>query len=469
MGPINLQNAVNVALSSPRTDDLIAGVKHAVVTELEALDPAAEIRMTDYFNHSFAPDLVLRWSDSGRRAERGVYLRYSMQAAAAGHDVTALSDLSPVLIALRTGEDPSAEAQVKLELPEAPSVLLTNTGALDDLSPRQTGSGGRQLAAEAEPLFELVRSNLMRGGRGLLVGGTAQKLASQSRPVLSRDGQFDQLDRFTASVQELFLDAAATRLNRAANLLRLGLSGDRTLEPDLVLGQFEQGVEGGRLSEAELGVLVPYLLSRQDVTTSPRYWAYLGSMLTLADLERMWDRLLGLDLTRLVEPNLHQWLATRAAVTHRLDGRPADAAAQVGWRLEGHMLTFAADRWTVQVTADKRKLRLGENARPAAWAEISQYLREFRLAAVTLQGSMRKIRVDAEGSANVYDDVLAITENLDDEFRVPSVDIDVLGPEPTRINADFTTMLATAAKSVSIGELVRVALGVLSRHLSSQL
>lgn len=458
-----LQDATFRALAAPRQEDLIAGVKHAVTGELKMLDPAVKVRWTDYFNHSFAPDMVLSWADSGRE-ERGVYLRYSLQAAAAGHDVTSLADLSPILIALRPGEDARAEEQVKRELPGAPRVLLTDTRSLDEFSPAPSLRFKYRVRGEATtPVFDLVRHNLMRGGRGLLVGHAATRLAEQASPEHWVGREFDLLDEFEAGIDELFLDDAAVRLTRAAQLLRLGLSGQPVPEPAEPRG--EQVPATGQLSEAELAVLLPFLLSRPDVTTSPQYWAYLGSMLTLADVERMWDRLLHLDLTRLVEPNLRTWLAQRASVEpwpsylNDADGLHEHWRT---WRIEAKTLSYFDRDFVIHVAADKRKLPGRDEAAPSPWNELTERLERFRLASVTLKGLHRTIRVDAQSSADVSDDIRSITRTVYDEFVVPDVDITAAEPEQTRVNVDFTKMLATAAAPVSVGELADIARGSLT-------
>ena len=60
------REAVRLALGSARSEDLIEGGKAAVVRELETLDPTVRIKTTDYFNHTFAPDLELAWPGRAR-------------------------------------------------------------------------------------------------------------------------------------------------------------------------------------------------------------------------------------------------------------------------------------------------------------------------------------------------------------------------------------------------------------------
>src|SRR6266508_1429332 len=52
---------IREALSIERTADSTAAVKRAVARSLRAVDAGVTIETTEYFNHSFAPDLVLKW------------------------------------------------------------------------------------------------------------------------------------------------------------------------------------------------------------------------------------------------------------------------------------------------------------------------------------------------------------------------------------------------------------------------
>ena len=472
----SLRTAVDEALSHPRPENLISGVKNAIIRELEVLDPAATIRSTDYFNHSFAPDLVLEWSDAGRKVSRDVFLRYSMRATASGHDVAALAKLGPVLIALRDDEDPRIEDDVRQELANAPKMLLTNTPTLDELSPRSRtapADGSSETRQDhPAPLFDLVRSNIMRGGRGLLVEQTAAALAEQATPALDATADLDRLEEFTTSVHNLFVSDAATRLNRAAQLLWMGLSGDLTAIREQGLDPEARPADmTGGLSDAELAVLLPYLLSRDDVTSDPDYWAHLGSMITLERLERMWDRFLGVDLTRLVEANLDSWFGWKAQVGFRPeleDLEPYEPWMPLDrrqWLIHAKAIAVVIGPWIVHVVADLRKLRGRHDSPAALWSDLSQPLRQYNISAVTLAGLLRTVRVDAENSADVYQDVANITASLNDEFRVPAIELKTSDAESTaKISADFTRMLVSAVGApVSIGELVRVALGVLVR------
>ena len=463
MTSANMRAAIEVALGHADPQDVIDGVKGAVVKELEGLDSTADIRTTDYFNHSFAPDIVLTWRENGRDTVRNVFLRYSLASAAAGRDIPALAGFGPVLLGLREEPDVAVIEEVRAEAAEAPRVLITDTRSLDDITDPNTtpasNSPASSVGSARQPLLQLVRSNVMRGGRGLFLSDS-EDVATLTRSDDDLDDVAD-LDSFNSVVRTLFVEDAAARLVRAGQMIRMGISGDTAkLSAAQRLDQDEpSAVLGGRLSEAELLVVLPYLLSRVDVTNDPRYWSYVGEMVSLKRLEEMAERLAGLDLTRLVEPNLSTWTAARASagLNVEIDDENTMVAA-TGWRMHGRMLALIVGPWIMHLTSDRRKLSGRKDSMSARWDDLAEPLSRFALNAVTLQGLIRRVRVQAERSDDVYRDVDTITSNLDDTFRVPDVEVLVPGGQQDAvISADFTRMIAEARPHAPASALLRVA------------
>ena len=67
---------------------------------LHRLEPRAEIKHTDYFAHSFVPDLVVRWGPATDRRERHVYLRYSVTRSAFASDLDDLGRDSSLFLGM---------------------------------------------------------------------------------------------------------------------------------------------------------------------------------------------------------------------------------------------------------------------------------------------------------------------------------------------------------------------------------
>jgi PHD/YefM family antitoxin component YafN of YafNO toxin-antitoxin module len=485
MASDELQRSIEIALSAPREQDIIEGVKTAVVKEIELIDPSARIKLTDYFNHSFVPDLVLSWRDAGREWERNVYLRSTIESAVAGRDVSALGKQGPMLLALRSGNNAQAVAEVAQQMEGDSEVLVTTAPALDRIADTNAGQA-------ASPLRDLVRANVVKGGRGLIDPLRAEALTSGSvlgLPPGDREGQ-GSLSEFTSVVRANFTPEAATRLERAGQLIQMGLSGETTnlLDPTATPADDEahEGVIHGRLSDGELRVLLPYFLRDPSVTSDVRFWRHLGDMLDLEQLESMRLDLVDVDLTKLVRANAPRWVAGRAQVVLRAEADPieeqiAEAAApepegtpveviaagespvRTGWRFHGRTLSLSVGAWRIHLSSDGRSLKGRDGSSVARWVDLSATLGDFSVASVQLDGIVRKVRVAAERDAEIYADIEAITQSIQDEFHVPVVELRTGDPEAGAIvEADFARMLTIARPPASVTDLVKIGLRVLA-------
>lgn len=450
----DFRTAVEYALSSYDAEDLINGVKRAVHQELHELDPTASIESTAYYNHSVIPDFVVSWNESGRKYDRQVFLRPSILSATAGRDIEILGHAAPVLLALRSNSDPLAEESAVRHIANAPDVLLTDVNSIAQIA-LETDS------RELGPLHSLVKSNLVRGGRGLIFSGEADRINSA---IDYSSGDISELREFERIVGSLFLSDASARLKRAARLLAVGVTGNLSLlrENDVRVASAKEG----KLSGAEVSALLPYLLGRTGITEDPAYWSHLGSILTLDLLEEMAYDLAGLDLTPLVVPNLANWQATRASVSPDSEVYDADTGilSPYRWHFDAKMLSIVAGEWRIHVTSNARRLRAQDRAAPVLWDEISEQLRGFQLSGVLLSGIQRQVHVSSGTDADVYNDVQAIRQSMEDDFQVPQVTIRVHGQDSdAEVTVNFPAMLASADGAVSAAELVEIARGLLVR------
>jgi hypothetical protein len=447
------QAAIDEAMAASRHEDVIEGVKAAVHRELLDLDPKSKVEDTKYFSHSFVPDFVVSWSDAGRAGRRDVYLRPSLASTLAAQDVQSLGDHSPVLLSLHRPEEPSLEEAARRDVGEhAPDTLVTGVSALDAF----TGD-----PAADEPLQALVRPNLVRGGRGVISGST---LTALHAPLTGGPEDVSRLEAFGALVRQAFVPDAATRLERAAQILEIGLTGDiAALTPGLDVDPREELLRG-RLSDVEMQVLLPYLLGRPDVTREPAFWTHVGSMLDLARLEGMFDVLGGLNLTPLVEPNLSRWEATRAALV--ATGDPGEDQPSVIWRAMGRTLAINLGEWRLHVTADKRRLPGREDSLQARWDDLVPVLRGRPVTAVALNGIQRRVNVNADQAADVFGDVAAIRQSIQDDFFVPTVTVrPSFDDDAAEVTVDFTRMLATASPPARVSDLAEIAAALLGHRV----
>jgi hypothetical protein len=162
--------------SNPR--DIVTGVKEAVAQEVGALSPDAKIVVTEYFNHTYVPDLVLEWNEAGRHDQRPIFLRNTLRSAAVENELEALAPREPIVLALTAPAEPGPRFDVLRERArQANRVLVTDLISLADVAapPDEQGRVGSSHGAGA-PLLRLVQANLLKGGRGLLTSIDAERL-----------------------------------------------------------------------------------------------------------------------------------------------------------------------------------------------------------------------------------------------------------------------------------------------------
>ncbi len=129
---MSFTDAVRSALERTTRPDRVGAVHDVVANAIRALDPRVEIRGTDYFNHSFVPDLVLRWG-ADERSKRHVHLRYSVVSELLVQDLRALADGAPFFLGMTEESRSFTEAPWANEA-EIRGALITESRAVDELT-----------------------------------------------------------------------------------------------------------------------------------------------------------------------------------------------------------------------------------------------------------------------------------------------------------------------------------------------
>lgn len=152
-------------LTSTTASD-IDGLQEEVIRTLEGVDGSTSIVKTGYFNHTYTPDIVLRWPAS--KEERYVFLRASSNDDYLREDITLLHDRNPIFVpvnglerAVTDGDGGPTEFAPSTELQEASvaaHALITEPASLDVL---RRSAGG-------EPISSLAARSVLQGGAGLI-------------------------------------------------------------------------------------------------------------------------------------------------------------------------------------------------------------------------------------------------------------------------------------------------------------
>lgn len=459
---------IRSAMQSSNPRDIVTGVKEAVAEEVVSLSPDAKIVVTDYFNHSYMPDFILEWNEAGKLDKRPIFIRNTLRLGVVEEAVQGLAHRDPVVLSLAaSAESGSRLDSLRERMQDASRLLITDVGSLADVAAPSDALGvARDVQGAGLPLLRLVQANLLKGGRGLLTADDAERLTRSTVPG-NDDSHINEefLVSFQESTDELFAPDAALRLQRAAELLRFGLVQEVAETPSIA---------GGELSDVELRVLIPYLLSDPTASAKSQLWVRIGAMMSLERLEEIGDTLSGVDVSALVVPNVEQWTARRVQLVVNnefdessgqddiIEGR--DDTRGVGdldipsWYMRNRVLTAESGPWRIFISTDARRLKGRNDSLSARWDDIVLLLAEFSLDAVDMRGVSRRIFVGAEQSGDVGADVALIRASIEDSFQVTEVRVRRRGDNDSAagMKIDFSEMTATAERA-SIASLVAAA------------
>lgn len=360
-------------------EDQVRALKTLVANELLATDPRGELRFTEFFNHSFAPDMILSWSGDAR--ERQVFLRTNNDPLWLAEDLHWLAQCRPIVISVAP-DWPADESLFELSnTANRLDTLVTDIGGLNGIHP-QDGAVVNHLAHA-----------VVRGGRGLL---NEEGALNVSDAIVGGFTGASQLDRV---LTEGAVEAAAIVLEplEAGRLTR-------------VLQAVWEG-NGGRLADfpalTVAGALAPddlELLVEIAATDSLAFWRDVGRQLTLSDLISLTMSDPAGNLQSLVTANLDV-LQARAMVVLDDPLHPAETGRVPRWRIEGECLALTGWGWTAYFAASRDDLPPPEDQPdvPLQELRIRSHASRLRISNIQVRRPDLAITFEATGSRNVID------------------------------------------------------------------
>jgi hypothetical protein len=182
---MSLVDAIGEALRLADRSSQTSAVHDVVRNGLREVAPGVEVRTTDYFTHTFVPDLVLAWGPENRRQERHVHLRFVVSDAAFLNEIDFLAGTEPMFLGL-LDTDPIADVAAGNGSAERRAgTLVTQSASLDALQEGRTRDA-RTVTATRE---------VVRGGRGPLGPERATELVDayhDSLHAIERLGEAEQ-------------------------------------------------------------------------------------------------------------------------------------------------------------------------------------------------------------------------------------------------------------------------------------
>ncbi len=311
--------------------DTITRIKAAAIHEFELLDSRVNIHNTQYFNHSFAPDIVLSWPGSQIR-ERYVYLRSTQQPDLLSEDVDRLGDQEPIVLGL--GQIPRETISARSRLHENAqdrNTLVTDAPALTSI----------EEAKRSEPVASLLSSVIVRGGRGLVGDDEARQVAAavtagfQGAEVMGADAVLRATEALTSTLSDPF----ASNFGRVLQAVWIGSGGRSDLYPATRL----------TLANATDDDTLEFLLDL-DPINDWKFWRRVGSAVSVEQLGRLRVQVPNANLQMLISANLDRLQARTFRLRDSFQPTFDDIDRPTYyWTISRSALTFQGPNWEAYI------------------------------------------------------------------------------------------------------------------------
>lgn len=453
MAAIEFRRAMASALAQSRYDDIVNGVKATVITEIRSLDPAAEIHTTDYFNHSFIPDIVVSWND-GEKDRREYYLRFDTAQPVIADEIERLDDRRPAFLGLQdTAGDEEIPPATKEALARHPGVLLTSGAAIGEL----------QAAAASPTLASLIAPAVIRGGKGLLTSEGAGSLAAAATTGFDGVRELDAeatraaVSAFRRSLQDHF----AVEMERSYALLWVGSGGDPDEFPGAVDAKSSLGA--GRLRS-----ILGYLF-RSPAIGDADFWQRIGSFVSEDDLLSFSEVTSNPNLHSLVEAKLNDLRMVSVSASSLIPKPPTPQ-----WSISDGSLRLHVDEAMLDFVRDGRR----HNRLPAAYDAVSLEAVANRAVGLTIDSievdsDTLAVTFGAKGDGSVIDDEWFANISRAEGFNAVNTVL-VRMPSGGKLRCDLrrgvATMEGTKMRPLAeLGEVAARLLPPLSPHARTEL
>jgi hypothetical protein len=453
---MSLLDNVKSALEVPSRSDATSAVHEAVANAVKQLDPSIGVRTTDYFTHSFVPDLIVSWEGVEGREQRPVHLRFNLNEEAFAQDLAFLADESPLFWGLIDTAPLTQAAWSNSADGALNGTLVTQTVAADRLYE----------GVERDHRTQKATSEIVRDGRGKLDNERADSVVDAYAQVLSA------IERLPDDPQ-----AAAGTVTDALTLLEpfFSLRGRYAVERTLQSFWIRHGGDPfdfpahvpwdpQALDEATLGDVLNSLLdSERDVTTES--WVRNAGFLGIDELGRvLGGPRRGGALNKLAAA-LISGLTAQWAWAERMPAPPLEETYE--WLVDNKTLGVEVGDIQVFFADDGRRFKEKEGDQPLPrLSDAGTILSETGVLGVGLRKPQEGIRYEVRGSQAqpVFDRITSLlSEEGSGGFEVEALTVAVPGTDRTA-EIDFDRQIIDLDKAPTpLTKLARMAMRFFSR------
>ncbi|QLQ37913.1 hypothetical protein [Micromonospora robiginosa] len=373
--------ALRHALDFDTPDRRIDSLKTSVSNFLRSGDQSARVRKTEYFNHTFAPDLVLTWPDE--RRERLVFLRTNPNPEWLAADLKVIASSHPIMLTLDDSgsEKDSTAHELLVTAAKKARTLITDPDAIEEfVSPRV-------------PITSVLSNAVIRGGLGLIDeqaarGATESAIAGFSAAENLEAGPIRSA---LVAAEGMLDDEQANRFSRLYRAVWEGQGGTAENFPS------HRNLTGP-LTGGDLSLLLATL-----TTADAHFWRRVGRSVRLEQVVALGAES-GPNLGYLVEANLDRLLARGARVFGQ-SGASTSGGQRADWGIERDCLALRGDGWIAYFAARSNDLPPHEVRHGVSVTTLVEGIRQLgvRMTDVKVQQDNFAISIQAVGDADVVD------------------------------------------------------------------
>lgn len=446
-----LSDAVRVALGQSVMADATADIKRLLCAELASVDPSAIVHPTEYFNHTYVPDVVVVWPD---REPRQVFLRFVSSPERLLADSDRLGASGPVIFDLSTAARPdrggaevaAVEAAASQAANRSPQLLVTDTEATEHIRPE----------ASQNLVERLVVSNVLRSGRGQLNEGRAQATVQAARASYdaAMEAEPEAVRSAVEATRQILAPEIERRVERSLQLLWWVGGGAPEEFPISVPDDLE-------LNPADTRDFLRLVFTDEQEIDDDSFWSRLAERLTFDMLVDVGHVEQSTNLNRLMRQ-----LSGRLKLSHVIldqRERPFPPDDQLAWGLDDKFLRLRGAEWLCHFTPHGNRFsQRRDEGRPVALAsadtrssdylveeaEIDEAARQIVLSRKAVDPSGRRGRSLRELAAGFADDASVRRVTL----RSGDSDLDV----------DFIRMMVGADPDTAVRRMATVAVRLLA-------
>ncbi|MET3637428.1 hypothetical protein [Curtobacterium oceanosedimentum] len=419
----------------------IAAVQEEVIDSFRDADPGLDFRTTGYFNHTYVPDVVIRWP--GQSEERQVFLRASDNEAYLREDIGLLNDKYSIfvplngLLAREDTDDVSGSADALLqEASVSAHALVTGPASIRALS---------VAAPQSERINSLSARAVLQGGAGVI----SPNFASSFNAAVAEGfrGALVGNEDATREALRLSIDVLdSARTAQLAELLQAAWVGGGQVSTDFP----GLGLAGSPLEPQALLLLLDTVSFDDD-----EFWQRLSRNLEFkhfAGLTVSGENQGFQQLMRAAAPRL------KAKAARTVGLRETEESQGVIWALNAGILSLDIGRARVDFaprSVEEFKAS-GIDASPTVSSFVKRAVNaEINVLRVVLSNEDRSLEYASEDGTSVVNDERI--QNIADEFDGSVVSRAVVGAEgrDLGINLETSTGFGRTRSVFYVSSLVR--------------